>query len=68
MEFGGCGGPVMSFLTVSVFLLMVLQDSNYGCDGGLVRHVYLCGIDFADGLVRLVQFPVDGLVKQGSLC
>ena len=46
---------------------MVLRDSNYGCDDGLVRHVYICDVDFADGLVRLVQFLVDGLVKQGFL-
>ena len=39
-----------------------------GCDDGLVKQGYYCGDDFANGLGRLVQFLVYGLVKQGSQC
>ena len=53
---------------VCIFADGLAKQELYGCDNGLVKHVYHCGVDFADGLLRLVQFLVDGLVKQGSLC
>ena len=53
---------------VCIFADGLVKQELCGCDDGLVKQGYYCSDDFADGLVRLVQFLVNGLVKQGSLC